>query len=205
MNCSEAMIEYMHDYLDEEISAENEEKLREHLLTCQECQRHFHELKKSIAFVQSTSHIQAPANFTVNVMSRLPKEKKQVGVKRWFRQHPMLTAASLFLVLMVGSFISGWNQDHEFTVSKYPNLVIENTTVIIPKDETIKGDLLVKNGNLRIEGKVKGNVTVINGEEYLASAGQVTGEIEEVNQLFDWIWYHMKKTAKDTVKLFSEE
>lgn len=195
----------MHDFLDEEITAENEEKLREHLLTCQECQRHFQDLKKSIALVQSTSHIQAPANFSANVMASLPKEKKQVGVKRWFRQHPMVTAASLFLVLMIGSFMSGWNQDHEFTVSKYPNLVIENNTVIIPEGETVKGDLVVKNGNLRIEGKVNGNVTVINGENYLASAGQVTGEIEEVNQLFDWIWYHMKKIAKDTVNLFSEK
>ncbi|WP_442597561.1 anti-sigma-W factor RsiW [Neobacillus sp. D3-1R] len=204
MNCSESMIEYMHDFLDEEISAENEAKLREHLSTCPECNRHFHELKKSIAFVQSTSHIQAPANFTANVMARLPKEKKQVGVKRWFRHHPMITAASLFLVLMLGSFISGWNQNHEFTVSKYPNLVIENNTVIIPEGETVKGDLVVKNGDIKIEGKVNGDVTVINGEKYLASAGQVTGDIEEVNQLFDWIWYHMKKAAKDTIQLFSE-
>lgn len=205
MNCSESIIEYMHDYLDEEISPENEKKLREHLQECQQCQSHFQELKRTIALVQSTSHIQAPVNFTANVMARLPKEKKQVGVKRWFRQHPMFTAASLFLVLMVGSFITGWNEDHEFSVSKDPNLVIENNTVIVPEGKTVQGDIVVKNGTLKIEGQVKGNVTVINGEKYLASAGQVTGEIEEVNQLFDWIWYHMKKTSKDIVNLFSNK
>jgi anti-sigma factor RsiW len=205
MNCSEVFIEYMHDYLDEEITPENEEKLREHLITCPSCHDHFQELKKSIALVQSTSHIHAPLNFTANVMANLPKEKKQVGVKRWFRHHPMITAASLFLALMVGSFITGWNEDQEFSVSKNPNLVVENNTVIVPAGKTIKGDVVVKNGDLKIEGQVEGDVTVINGEKYLASANQVTGDIEEIDQIFDWIWYHIKKTAKDTVNLFSSK
>lgn len=205
MNCSEVFIEYMHDYLDEEITPENEEKLREHLITCPSCHDHFQELKKSIALVQSTSHIHAPLNFTANVMANLPKEKKQVGVKRWFRHHPMITAASLFLALMVGSFITGWNEDQEFSVSKNPNLVVENNTVIVPAGKTIKGDVVVKNGDLKIEGQVEGDVTVINGEKYLASANQVTGDIEEIDQIFDWIWYHIKKSAKDTVNLFSDK
>jgi anti-sigma factor RsiW len=206
MSCSESIIEYMHEYLDEEISPENESKLREHLQTCPTCQTYFQELKKSIAFVQSTSHIQAPVDFTAKVMAALPKEKKQVGVKRWFRHHPLLTAASLFLVLMLGSFITGWNRDQgQFSVSTYPNIVIENNTVIVPEGEVVQGDLVVKNGDVKIEGKVKGNVTVINGERYLASAGEVTGDIEEINQIFDWIWYYMKDLAKDTVKLMSEQ
>jgi anti-sigma factor RsiW len=202
MNCSENFIDYMHDYLDEEISPENELKLREHLANCQECQSHFQEIKKALALVQSTSHIHAPVNFTANVMARLPKEKKQVGFQRWFRRHPMLTAAALFLILMSASFLSGWGEEQEFSVSKNPNLVVENNTVIVPKGKTVHGDIVVKNGDLKIEGQVEGNVTVINGEQYLASAGRVTGEIEEINQLFDWIWYQMKKTAKDTVKFF---
>jgi anti-sigma factor RsiW len=205
MNCPEYFQEYMHDYLDEEITPENEEKLRNHLLICQDCQNHFQELKKTIALVQSTSHIHAPVDFTNRIMANLPKEKKQVWAKRWFRHHPVLTAASLFIVLMAGSLITGWNEDHEFSVSKNPNLVVENNTVIVPEGKTVKGDIVVKNGDLKIEGQVDGNVTVINGEKYLASAGHVTGDIKEINQLFDWIWYHMKKTAKDTVNLFPKE
>jgi anti-sigma factor RsiW len=205
MNCPDIYTEYMHDYLDEEITPENEIKLREHLLSCGDCQNHFQELKKTIALVQSTSHIQAPVNFTAAVMARLPNEKKQVGFKRWFRKHPMVTAASLFLTLMVGSLITGWNEEQEFSVSKNPDLVIENHTVIVPKGKTVNGDIVVKNGDLKIEGQVDGNVTVINGEingeKYLASAGHVTGEIEEINQLFDWVWYHMKKITKDTVSI----
>jgi anti-sigma factor RsiW len=205
MNCPDIYTEYMHDYLDEEITPENEIKLREHLLRCADCQNHFQELKKTIALVQSTSHIQAPVNFTAAVMARLPNEKKQVGFKRWFRKHPMVAAASLFLTLMVGSLITGWNEEQEFSVSKNPDLVIQNHTVIVPKGKTVNGDIVVKNGDLKIEGQVDGNVTVINGEingeKYLASAGHVTGEIEEINQLFDWVWYHMKKITKDTVSI----
>jgi hypothetical protein len=54
----------------------------------------------------------------------------------------------------------------------------------------------VQNGDIRIEGKVIGNVTVINGHEYLASAGSVTGEIEMVNKIFDWLWFKMKNAGK---------
>lgn len=201
MNCPKEIIEYMHEFLDEEISAEHEKILRHHLQQCKECQSHFHELKKTIALVQSTSHISAPSDFTQRVMASLPKEKKKVGVQRWFKQHPFLTAASLFVFFMGGALFSSWNEDYQFSFSKQPELIVENDTVIVPEGKTINGDVTVKNGNIKIEGKVNGNVTVINGEKYLASAGHVTGEIEEVNQVFEWLWYKMKNTAKETVKL----
>ncbi|MBT2687665.1 anti-sigma factor [Bacillus sp. ISL-47] len=205
MKCPAEIVLFMHEYLDEEISAEHEKELRAHLQSCEECQNHFHELKKTIALVQSTSHIQAPDNFTANVMAKLPKEKRKVGVQRWFRQHPLLTAASLFLVLMMGSLISSWDQDHQLSVSKQPNLVVQNDKVIVPEGEVVKGDVVVKNGNLEIQGQVEGNVTVINGEQYMASAGKVTGEIEEVNAIFEWIWYHIKKASKEIVSVFDND
>ncbi|MFT4413461.1 zf-HC2 domain-containing protein [Fredinandcohnia humi] len=206
MNCSEdSMIQLIHNYLDEEISEEEEKMLREHLQACDSCNRHFHELKKTIALVQSTSHISAPSDFTMKVMQNLPKEKKSVSFKRWFRGHPMLTAAALFIILMAGSIFSVWNENDQFSVSKQPNLVIENNTVIVPAGETVEGDVVVKNGKLIIEGKVNGNVTVINGENYMASAGNVTGDIKEVNQMFEWLWYHIKKVGIDTIHIFDKE
>lgn len=204
MKCPAEIVQYMHEYLDEEITKEHELQLRDHLISCPECQTHFHELKKTIALVRSTSNIQAPLDFTSKVMANLPKEKKKVGIQRWFRQHPFVTAASLFVTLMVGSLISAWNEDHEFSVSKQPNLIVKNDTVIVPKGQVVKGDVIVRNGKLKIEGEVEGDVTVINGEKYLASAGHVTGELKEVNEAFDWIWYHIKKTAKDVITLFDD-
>ena len=210
MKCPDHVIEYMHEFLDDEISTEHEQMLREHLHSCSDCQDYFRELNKVLALVQSTSHIQAPDDFTAKVMGRLPKETKKTEIQRWFRGHPFLTAASLFLALMTGSIFTTWNQEHQFSVSKQPNLQVANDTVIVPEGEVVKGDVVVRNGKLKIEGEVQGNVTVINGEvingeKYLASAGNVTGEITEVNEIFEWIWYHIKKTAKNTANLFENE
>lgn len=194
----------MHEYLDEEIDPANEMILREHLKGCKECETLFNEFKKTIAVVKGTSRMQAPPDFTAKVMASLPREKKKVGMQRWLRNHPLIAAASLFLVLMMGSVLSTWNQEREFSVSKQENLVVQNDTVIVPEGEVVKGDVIVRNGKLKIEGEVQGDVTVINGEKYLASAGHVTGQIEEVNEVFDWIWYHMKKTAFDVIDIFNE-
>ncbi|WML50253.1 anti-sigma factor [Neobacillus sp. PS3-34] len=201
MNCSEQIIEFMHDYLDEEIAPENEVILRQHLQSCKECEILFNEMKKTETLVQGISRMEAPSDFTQNVLSRLPKEKKKVGFQRWLRHHPVLAAASVFIILMMGSLLSTWNQDHEFSVSKQNNLVVKNDTVIVPKGKVVKGDVIVKNGKLKIEGEVQGDVTVINGEKYLASAGHVTGEIKEVNAVFDWLWFYIKKTAKDIINV----
>jgi anti-sigma factor RsiW len=203
LKCDEEIVELMHEYLDEEIDPQNEMILREHLKGCKDCEALFNEFKKTIAVVKGTSRMQAPPNFTAKVMASLPKEKKKVGIQRWLRNHPLIAAASLFLVLMMGSVLSTWNQEREFSVSQQENLVVQNGTVIVPEGEVVKGDVIVRNGKLKIEGEVQGDVTVINGEQYLASAGHVTGQIEEVNQVFDWIWYHMKKTAIDAVDIFN--
>ncbi len=203
--CPDHIIELMHQYLDEEIDSEGEQILREHLQGCNECQAIFNELKKTVAFVKSISTMQAPANFTSNVLANLPKEKKKILVARLLKNHPFLSAASLFVVLMMGSLFSTWNQDREFSVSKQKNLVVKNNTVIVPKGEVVKGDVVVRNGKLKIEGEIKGDVTVIHGEKYLASAGHVTGEIDEVNEVFDWIWYHMKRSAKEAAGFFEHQ
>ncbi|MGF6952912.1 anti-sigma factor RsiW [Neobacillus sp. B4I6] len=203
--CPEQIIELMHEYLDEEITPDQERILREHLQNCKECEAIFNELNKTIAFVKSVSHMQVPDGFTANVLSRLPKEKRKIWMQRWLKNHPLLAAASLFLILMMGSVFSTWNQDREFSVSKQKNLIVKNNTVIVPKGETVKGDVIVRNGTLEIEGEVQGDVTVINGEKYLASAGHVTGQIEEVNEVFDWIWYHIKKTAQDVVQILEDQ
>ncbi|WP_071461115.1 anti-sigma factor family protein [Bacillus massilinigeriensis] len=205
MSCPDRIVDYMHDYLDEEITESNKQELKQHLQACPDCEQHFRELEKAIAFVQSTSHIKAPDGFTAGVMAKLPQEKKRLKMGRWFKRHPLLSAASLFLMLMTGSIFSTWNEDQEFSVSKQPNLVVENGTVTVPEGEVVKGDVVVRNGKLNIEGQVQGDVTVINGEKYLASAGQVTGEIEEVNEVFEWIWYHIKEAASNAASLFEGE
>nr|WP_110926525.1 anti-sigma factor [Bacillus massiliglaciei] len=195
----EDFIEYMHDYLDDDISEEHRMLLKDHLLGCEGCREYFHEMKKAVALVQSTSHVKAPEGFTANVLAKLPKENKKAGARRWFKNHPLMTAAAVFLLLMTGSVFSTYNQEDHFSVSKQPNLVVEGETVIVPEHETVKGDVVVRNGDIRIEGKVEGDVTVINGHEYTASAGSVTGNIKEIDQAFEWMWFKIKNTAQSVV------
>jgi anti-sigma factor RsiW len=203
MKCDSKFIEYMHDYLDDDLIKEQERELREHLTSCQSCKQHFHELKKTLALIQSASNVHAPSDFTEKVMAKLPQEKKVVKVKRLLKAHPLFTAAAVFMLLMLSSIITAWNGDQELVVSKYPNIRIEENTVIVPKGTVIEGDLVVKNGDVKIEGEIRGNVTVINGSQYLASAGTVTGEMKEINQMFEWIWHHIKKGVRETVSIFS--
>ncbi|MFC0523803.1 zf-HC2 domain-containing protein [Pontibacillus salicampi] len=201
MKCPKEAVALMHKYLDDELTKNEERTLRSHLNGCETCQHHFHELKRTIAMVQSTNQIHAPDNFSSRVMQNLPSEKRTQGYKRWFRAHPMITAAAIFFLFMFGSIFSVYNGDQHLSVSKQKDIVIEDNTVIVPEGKVVEGDLVVKNGNLRIDGKVDGDVVLINGKNVMASAGEVTGELDQVNQVFEYIWYNVKKLTKEIFSL----
>lgn len=208
MNCKKEAIKLMHHYLDGDITKDDENKLRHHLEDCNDCQKHFHELKRTLTLIQSTENIAAPSHFAERVMQKLPDEKKHVKYMRWFKIHPVLTAAAIFFIFMFVGTFSAWNQDTKLTVSKQENLIIEGDTVIVPEDVVVDGDLVVKNGNLKIEGTVEGDVTLINGkliredndrfdeEGLMASVGEVNGEFEKVDQIFEWMWFQIKNLFK---------
>ncbi|QKY71010.1 zf-HC2 domain-containing protein [Lentibacillus sp. CBA3610] len=202
MDCSKEAIQLMHRYLDGDLIKQEEDKLRTHLEDCEACQKHFHELKRTITLVQSAGQISAPDDFTNNVMQNLPAEKKRVKYTRWFKAHPILTSAAIFFILMFSGMFSTWNQGNELVVSKQENLEIRGDTVIVPEDVTVSGDLVVKNGDLRIDGTVDGDVRLINGElideetiegsQLMASAGEINGELHQVDRMFEWLWFQLK-------------
>lgn len=210
MNCETEAKELMHKYLDGDLTKLGEANLRTHLVGCEVCQDHFHELKRTITLIQSTEQITAPADFSVNVMNDLPTEEKRVRYLRWFKAHPALTSAAIFFIFMFSAIFSAWNQDSELSVSKQEDLIIKGDTVIVPEDVTVSGDLTVKNGNLKIEGNVDGNVTLINsklveetlnGSGHMASVGEVNGELKQVDQVFEWIWFHLKELVDSVFSL----
>ncbi|MGO4890573.1 zf-HC2 domain-containing protein [Anaerobacillus sp. MEB173] len=208
MGCEQKMIALIHKYLDGETSEQERKQLYDHLDHCEECNTHLNQLKKSIAFIQSASHIEAPSNFTESLMGKLPKQKKGPKWKKWMKNHPMLVAASFFVLLMAASVFSVWSDNQqELTVTGHANLQIdkERGAVIVPSGEVVEGDLVIKNGVLEIEGEVKGNVTIINGEQYLASTGTVSGDIKEINQVLEWVWYHIKDFFVDVFSIFNGE
>ncbi|WP_203247913.1 zf-HC2 domain-containing protein [Sporosarcina beigongshangi] len=203
--CPEHIVHYMHAYLDGDISRDEERELRQHLESCEQCKEMMNGLTESIAFIGSAVQIQAPANFVNGVMARLPKEKSQAGFQRLLRRHPFLAAAAMFVILMSASLFSSYGNDQQFSVTKQPNLIVEGQTVLVPEGETVKGNIVVKNGELRIEGQVEGNVTVIHGSKYMASTAVVTGTSEEIDKVFDWLWYQMKTTFQNVFSAPSKE
>ncbi|RSL29296.1 anti-sigma factor [Salibacterium salarium] len=205
MACEKKYETLLHKYLDGEIDKEERMDLFLHMETCENCARHYKEMKKALMLVQSSSHIEAPVGFTEDVVNRLPEKKKRTSWKKWSKQHPFLVAASLFVILMTSSLVSVWNEqageDISVNGSQKVEINQESGTVIVPEGETIEGDLTVRNGTVEVEGEITGNLTVINGEKYLASAGEVSGEIEEVDQVLEWTWYHTKRLATDVFSL----
>lgn len=204
MNCNEEVVELMHQYLDGDLASNDEEKLRSHLNSCEDCQQHFRELKQTVALVTANIDLQPSKDFTMKVMNGLPKETKRTTVKRWVRVHPLLTAAAIFFIFMSSSLLTTWNQDHALTYPKGMNLVVENDTVIVPEGIIIHEDLEVKNGNVRVDGAVEGDVIIINGEHLTASAGSVTGEIKQVDEVFSWLWYKIKEMTAEVFDVFDE-
>lgn len=201
MNCGGQWNAIMHKVFDHEATQDEEQKLIEHLETCEQCEEHFAELQQVHQSMETGMTYEAPVNFTANVLGRLPDRGQQPNRKtHWFRRYPMLTAASIFIILMASTVVSGWNMQSDNQVSYEANgaaLIIdeETDTVIVPKDITVPGDLVVRNGNVKVDGTVQGDVTIIRGE-YMASAGNVVGESEEIKKLTEWVWYSIKNLFK---------
>lgn len=200
--CPENIVNMMNDHLDGDLSPADGRVLKEHLQECGDCQKHYHELSKTIAFIQSASHIQVPNDFVQKTMERLPKGNQRGGVQRWFRHHPLLTAAALFCLLMSAALFSNFNNEQQFSFTKQPNLVVEGETVVIPEGKTVTGNITVRNGDLRVEGELQGDVTIVNGQ-YMASSGVITGEVEEIDKAFEWLWYTIKNGFKDAASIFT--
>lgn len=210
MQCESEMTKLIHSYLDGDLSKEDELTLRNHLEVCQKCQNHFHELSRTITLIKSTEQIESPRNFPEKIMEKLPTEKWYFKYMRFFRRHPLLTAITVLFLLFTTTILSVWNEDSELVVSKQKDLVIEGDTVIVPHEVTIEGDLFVKNGDLKINGSVEGDVTLINGKLILQDdnaiederlVASVTGELNHIEQLVEWLWYHIKNFFESLLAL----
>ena len=200
MDCKMA-VSLMHDYLDDDLSKPQELELKTHLLQCAECNQRFEELEKTDMLLYSLKHRDADSSdeLTNRIMSMLPKPKKQ---KRWVslvKNHPGLTAAAFFLVVMLFSTVSLWNQDSQLVVkgSEIEKLVFEGNTVIIPPDQTTTGDLTVENGRAQVYGQVDGNLTVIDGELFQASTAHISGKVKDIDRALDWVWYKITSLFSD--------
>ncbi|MDA5562044.1 hypothetical protein PJK55_15045 [Exiguobacterium sp. MMG028] len=205
--------EKVQQYLEDGVLPEESDELRQ-LLEDDELYESYLQYERIDAELKALPRPKLSADFTTRVMAALPeasvqkapdtviplsksirKERKPHSKQiAWLQRHPALIAAVLFFSLMSSATLGLWNSASEtMTYTKVPGVVVSENEVIVPAGVTVEKDITVQGGDLRIEGTVKGDATAVNGRAYLASAGQVTGELEQIDQMFEWIWYSMKQ------------
>jgi len=196
MECKQA-VSLMHDYLDGDLPSEQARELQSHLEACTDCRAAFRRLEETemmlFAANRKSESVAVSEDMTDRIMSFLPQPKKHSPVWSWVRRHPALTAAAAFILIMLGTSIGFWNADTQLVVrgSDLNRVQVEGNTVIVPEGTIVSGDLTVERGELKIYGDVEGNVTVIDGSAYQASTAHVAGQVKDINQAFDWVWYKL--------------
>lgn len=205
--------EKVQQYLEDGVLPEESDELRQ-LLEDDELYESYLQYERIDAELKALPRPKLSADFTARVMVALPetpaqtapdsvvplskpvrKERKPHSKQMlWLQRHPGLIAAVLFFSLMSSATLGLWSSASEtMTYTKVPGVIVSENEVIVPAGVTVEKDITVQGGDLRIEGTVNGDATAVNGRAYLASAGQVTGELEQIDQMFEWIWYSMKQ------------
>lgn len=196
MKCQEA-IPKIHEYLDGDLHGCALVDLNQHVALCPECSSRLAKLEKADALIHYLPKGKVPEDLTEKIMNAIPafRQMKQRPWRQWVKRHPAASAASVFVIVMMCSFLSLWYQDAELSVqgADLDKVIIEGDLVLVPEGQTLEGDLLVENGKVQIDGKVNGNITVIDGSVNLASTAYISGKVTKVNQVLDWIWYKINE------------
>lgn len=214
MNCKVA-IEFIHQYLDGELDSKQFEQLQTHLQQCEGCMKTYEQLERTDALsrfslqssIVKTGRSEADVNqLKHSIMANLPKHRQarsKARFVRWLYRYPGLTAAAVFLVVMVFSFFASWDQDAKLIISgsqdDLQHIVINGNTVIVPEGVELTGDLVVENGIVEVKGAVSGNVTVIDGQMVLASTGHIAGQSKVIDQALDWFWYKVTSSFSEVI------
>lgn len=189
MECQEA-IPLMHDYLDGDMQSAERRKLKEHILGCPDCRRRLQRMERAEALVRSMPAPRASDDLTARIMNSLPQKKRRTWI-RWVRNHPAISVAAVFILVMMSSFVSLWDQETDLMVkgNDLDQVVIRGNTVYVPEDKVVNGDLVVENGEIEVDGRVEGSVVVIDGKINQASTAHISGQVTRVNQALDYVWY----------------
>ncbi|WP_338553260.1 zf-HC2 domain-containing protein [Paenibacillus sp. KS-LC4] len=206
MECKVA-IGMMHDYFDGDLTKQGMMDLKGHMSTCPACLARFEQLEKTEAMTFSALEhaavvphydIQSSEKLTQLILDQIPKPQAKTRplYLRLLYKYPGVTVAAIFVLVMLGSFVSMWGHDTKLVVSgeDLHQVVIDGNTVTIPEGVHIKGNLIVENGMADVRGEIDGNVTVIDGSLNLASTGYIAGQSRTIDQALDWFWYKVTTT-----------
>lgn len=194
MDCKEAL-QWIHEHLDGNLKQAEVLKLKQHLDRCEHCNQLFIELERTEAMVKSMPRHSASDELTDRIMNALPQTPARRLGFDWLRRHPAISVASLFLIVMLSSFLSLWNQDTDMMVkgTDLDQVVIEGNTVRIPIGTTYNGNLVVRGGNVKIDGDVEGDITIVDGSYQMASTAHISGQIQEIDRALSWLWYKVNE------------
>ncbi|MBN2980456.1 anti-sigma factor [Cohnella algarum] len=192
MKCSDA-VAYMHEYLDGDLPAEQRHQLKLHLSGCSACAQRFQSMQHTDALLRSMPEEAVSRDLAYRIMKSLPKKRSSIAWTTWVRRHPALSAAAMFLLIMVSSLSALWNQGQQLALrgDDLEHVIVEGNTVIVPEGQTVSGDLVIENGELQVLGEVTGNLTVIDGNVTLASTAHIAGKVKEIDRAMDWAWYKL--------------
>lgn len=196
INCKEAH-ELMHGYLDGDQDDLSLNRLKHHLGECSACKAYLEQLERAESVVRALPKTRVAEDLEERIVQCLPKRSRRRQFVSWIKRHPAITAASVFLLVMMGSFLTMWDQSSELVVkgANLDQLVIHGNEVYVPEGTVVNGNLLVQDGIIKIAGEVKGNLIVIHGSYALASTAKVAGQVKQVDQALEWIWYKFSETA----------
>lgn len=203
MSCKQA-ISYMNDYLDDTIEGSRTVWLKRHLEECPECMERFKQMQLTEAWVRTLPKPKVSDELTERIMGSLPRRapRRRLSWMEWVKRRPGVTAAAIFGILMVFSILAVQGQENDLVVrgSDLDGLVIEGRTVIVPEGSRITGNITVENGKMEVFGEVDGDLTVIDGTLYQASTANISGQVTNINQAVDWLWYKIESVYAWIVK-----
>ncbi|MFC5704442.1 zf-HC2 domain-containing protein [Cohnella faecalis] len=191
MKCNVA-VAYIHEYLDGDLPRGQVDDLQKHLAHCSSCETRLSQLERVDAFARAMPAPATPPNMAEQIMKSLPKSRRSPSTwTKWVRRHPAASAAAMFLVVMLSSFVAMWNQDQKLSISgpDLEHVIIEGHTVTVPEGQKVTGDLTIVNGSARVLGDLQGDLTVIDGNVTLASTAHIAGQVKEIDRAVDWLWY----------------
>lgn len=193
MDCRDAH-RAMHDYLDGTLEVSRLRMLKRHLSACRSCGSHLDRLERTEAMLFTVPAPDAPDGLADRVLAALPKPSRRTVFLQWLKRHPAAAVAAIFLLMMMGSMATLWEKDPTLVIkgTDLDDVIIEGDLVIVPEGSVVEGDLVVENGRLRVEGEIRGNLTVIDGSVNMASTAHIAGQITSIDQALDYFWFRIK-------------
>lgn len=121
MNLKTHVYELLSAYLDEACTAEEKERLEQHLDDCPECRKELAELRTTVRLVKELNYVEAPQEIIANVEERLRKR----SFFAWWKLQPVPSLVVVMVVFLMA-----------ITVNKYSYLYKSRQK---PFEDTVSG------------------------------------------------------------------